>query len=90
MILELVIRLINLAFDIYYFLIIAEVILSWIPHNRYNPVFRFIHEMTEPFLGLFSRMFRIKSLPIDFSPIIALIVLSLIQALLFKIFALLL
>ncbi|MDD4572041.1 MAG: YggT family protein [Clostridia bacterium] len=83
---ELIARIVAAAFNIYYFLIIAEVLLSWFPHNRNNPVFRFVHEMTEPFLGIFRRMFRIgPRIPLDFSPIIALIALSLLESFIFYI-----
>ena len=83
---EIIARVIGAAFNIYYFLIIAEVLLSWFPHNRANPIFRFVHEMTEPFLGIFRRLFRVGArMPIDFSPIIALIALSLLESLIFYI-----
>jgi YggT family protein len=50
--------------------VIARAVLSWVSPDPYNPIVRFIHNVTEPIL------FRIrKNLPvvlggIDFSPII--------------------
>jgi len=45
-----------------------------------NPVTRFIYEVTEPVLGLFRRLLPPRpSFPIDFSPILAFIVLQLLE-----------
>ena len=42
------IRLIDFAVQIYIFIIIARVLLSWIQHNQYHPVIRFIYQVTDP------------------------------------------
>ncbi|MPN35970.1 hypothetical protein SDC9_183475 [bioreactor metagenome] len=79
------IRLVNMLFQIYFYLIIANVLLSWFPHNRSNAIFRFIHEMTEPFLNLFRRLLPFTRLSsIDFSPIVALLALELVYHLVLK------
>ena len=58
-------------------LIIIRVFLSYIPHNPYNAILRFIYEMTEPLMQLAARVLP-NSLraPLDFSPIVALLVLQ--------------
>lgn len=83
---------IKYAFEVYYILIIANCILSWFPNvNRANPLIRFIHETTEPFLNLFRRILPVSPrIPIDFSPIIAIFALYLIQSVVFKILAMIL
>lgn len=80
---------IKYAFDIYYILIIANCLLSWFPNvNRSNPLIRFIYETTEPFLGLFRRILPMsRSLPIDFSPIVAIFALFLIQKIVYMVLA---
>lgn len=80
------------AFEIYYILIIANCLLSWFPNiNRGNPLIRFIYETTEPFLRIFRKILPVSpKLPIDFSPIIAIFVLYLIQRLLFTLLAMIL
>ena len=80
---------IKYAFDVYYFLIIANCLLSWFPNiNRGNPLVRFIHETTDPFLNLFRRILPMsRSLPIDFSPIVAIFALYLIQRLVYMLLA---
>lgn len=83
---------IRYAFGIYYILIIANWLLSLLPNiNRSNPLVRFIYETTEPFLCLFRRILPMSPrFPIDFSPIVAILVLRLIQSLVFKILAMIL
>lgn len=76
------IGLVDLAFRVYYWLIIIRVLLSWfrIPSGRYFlPVYRFIFEMTEPFLAFFRRLMpsvMVGGGGIDFSPIVAILVLQ--------------
>ncbi|HBT48112.1 MAG TPA: YggT family protein [Peptococcaceae bacterium] len=77
----LVINLIEVAFRVFEWLIIARVILSFLPHNAYHPVCRFIYESTEPVLGFFRRLLPRTSLPLDFSPLVAIIALEVIKRL---------
>ncbi len=68
-------------FYIYYILIIIRVIFSWIglPSNKTAlTLYRFVYDVTEPYLGLFRRIIPLAG-PIDFSPLIGLLVLGLIQ-----------
>lgn len=83
--LNLLVIVIHWAFRIYYLLILANILLSWIPHNRGNAVIRFIYEMTEPYLRIFRRFIPVSPrFPIDFSPIIAIFVLYFIESILLK------
>jgi len=61
---------IDVAFQVYTWILIVRIILSWVRHNPHQPVIRFIYEVTEPYLGLFRRFIP----PIgamDLSPIVA-------------------
>lgn len=58
-----------------------RVLLSWIPHNPRNPLIGFIYEITEPILAPFRRLMPRGGVPIDFSPMIALLVLVLLERL---------
>lgn len=57
----------------YMWIVIARAVLSWVNPDPYNPIVRFIHNVTEPV------MYRIRSrLPvnfggIDFSPIVVIL-----------------
>ncbi|MGO0122351.1 YggT family protein [Desulfothermobacter acidiphilus] len=71
--------LVRIAFDLYFWLIIARVLLSWIPHHPRNVVIRFIYDVTEPYLSFFRRFIPPIGM-LDLSPIVALFVLQLLKA----------
>ena len=66
---------------LYYFfefiniILIIRILLSWIPHNRYHPIIKFIYDITEPMLKPFRNMFNPVQ-GIDVSPIILFILLN--------------
>ena len=70
--------LINIAFEILAILIIIRVFLSWFPYNQYHPLIQILLKITDPILT------PIRSLighvgGIDFSPIIIVFLIKLIQ-----------
>lgn len=73
-------QVVRLVLELYRWTLFARVILSWVPVNPYNPVVRFIHDMTEPVMAPFRRI-----LPpvggIDFSPILLFAVYSFVMRL---------
>jgi len=65
--------------DFYQLLIIAYVIMSWFrPRGFLADVYRTLGSIVEPWLGLFRRFIPPLGM-IDISPIVAIIVLTLIQ-----------
>ncbi|MCL5093562.1 MAG: YggT family protein [Patescibacteria group bacterium] len=72
----------NILFNVFYILLFARVILSWIPKAADNFLGVFIFEVTEPILAPIRRLLPQSGL--DFSPIIAFIALQLIQSLIEK------
>lgn len=83
-----IVGLLLLAIQVYLYLIIARVLLSWLPVPR-NHVLRsaydFIIAVTDPYLGLFRRILPsigLGRVGLDFSPFIGIVVLILIQSLL--------
>lgn len=79
-----IIRLVNVAFQIYVYLIFARCILSFINHNPYHPVIRFIYEITEPVMRPFRNIIP-SAAGIDFSPIIAVLAVELARHLIVQI-----
>jgi len=76
-------RLINIAFDVYIWLIIIRALLSWIAvpkRKALRVLFEFVYEVTEPFLKLIRRLIPlpvVSGVAIDFSPFIAILLLEL-------------
>jgi uncharacterized protein YggT (Ycf19 family) len=77
----LVYNFVHFAFEVYYFLLIANVLLSWFPLARGNAITVFIYDMTEPYLRIFRRILPPSPrMPIDFSPILAIFVLYFLES----------
>ena len=63
------IEIINLLFDLIYFFLVARIVLSWFPHNRYHPIIKIVYNFTDPLLAPFRNMIN-PIAGIDLSPII--------------------
>ena len=57
----------------YMWIIIARAILSWVNPDPYNPIVRFIHNVTEPVLYRIREKIPVNFGGIDFSPIIVIL-----------------
>ena len=72
-------KAVNNIFNMFYVLIILRIFMSWIPNIDWEqqPV-KFIREITDTYLEIFRRIIPPLG-GLDFSPIIAIIVLQIIQ-----------
>ncbi len=70
---------IPLLFNLYSFLILARVLLSWINVSPYNPIVTFIYELTEPVLRPLRNIIPPIGM-LDISPIAALILLQILES----------
>ncbi len=81
----LLIRTILFFFEILYWLIIARVIISFLPlqniQNPWRKVLKFLFEVTEPILSPIRNILPKNQMGIDFSPFIAILLLILIRQL---------
>ena len=77
-----IVSFVNALFYVYYILIFIRVIFSWIglpSHGIWYEIFRFVYNVTEPYLGIFRRFIPVAG-GIDFSPFVGLLVLGIIQS----------
>jgi len=65
-------RLVDLIADAYIIIIIVRVVLSWISHNPYNPIIKFVYQVTEPPLYQIRRYVPAFG-GLDLSPVILII-----------------
>ena len=87
------IALIHYLFEILFWIIFIDIILSWViaiqrPRWAYHPIVQLIHEISSRILRPFRRfMDRIglRTGPIDFSPILAMLALRLVEMILIRI-----
>ncbi len=65
--------------SIFMWIVIARAILSWVSPDPYNPIVRFIHNVTEPVLYQVRRRIPVNFGGIDLSPIIVLLAIFFLQ-----------
>jgi YggT family protein len=70
--------LVSLLFNVVYFVLVIRIILSWVGADPYNEIVNIIYRITEPILLPFRRL-PLQVGAIDFSPILAFIVLSVLR-----------
>lgn len=73
-------RIVSAVISAYYFIIIARVILSWIP-SRSEFILKLkqvIHTITDPYMNRFSGISWLRFGAADFSPVLGLLILSFI------------
>lgn len=67
--------IIDILFNIYYFMIIIYILMSWLPNLRENFIGELLGKLVEPFLTPFRKIIPPLFGTIDFSPLIAIVVL---------------
>ena len=85
---------VDALFTVYGICIIAWIVISFVfalgarvPYNRaFNAFMDFLRDVSEPYLRIFRRL-GLRAGPIDFSPIVALIVLRLAQGIIHALIA---
>ncbi|MBO5738512.1 YggT family protein [bacterium] len=76
-------RIINQLFSFYYILLILRIFLTWIPSiNWEQQPFAWMRSVTDPFLNIFRGIIPPIGGVLDISPVIAIILLQIIQGLL--------
>ena len=77
------ISVIDLVFTLLSFVIIARAVLSWFPHDPYNPspIVVWLNRITDPMLDPLRRVIPPIGM-MDLSPIVALVILQVLQAIL--------
>ncbi len=72
-------KLLYYALNIYMWIIIIRALLSWVNPDPYNPIVQFLYRITEPVLSFVRRKLPLGSFGIDFSPVIVILVIWLLQ-----------
>jgi YggT family protein len=71
--------------SIYFWIVIARALISWVNPDPYNPIVRFLHNATDPVLNRMRRILPLQFGAMDFSPIALLILISVLQNILAQI-----
>lgn len=73
-------RIIDIALNIYMWIIVIRAVLSWVNPDPYNPIVRFLYSITEPVMARVRRWIPLRGMGIDFSPIIILLAIIFLQS----------
>ncbi|MBR2568291.1 MAG: YggT family protein [Paenibacillus sp.] len=74
-----IVTYLNYLFQIYWWMIIIYVLMSWIPNVRASFIGEFLGKLVEPYLSIFRRFIPPIGGMLDISPIVALFVLNFVQ-----------
>lgn len=73
-----ILSIISIVFSIYSFMLIIYILMSWVPAIQSSSFGRLLAKACEPYLGFFRKFIPPIGM-IDFSPIIAILLLSFIE-----------
>jgi YggT family protein len=74
----------EIVIEIYMYIVIIAALISWVNPDPYNPIVRFLYSVTEPVFSAVRRVLPFRSLRIDISPIIVLVIAKFLQIFLQK------
>ncbi len=63
----------DLALNVYMWIIIARALVSWVNPDPYNPIVRFLYNITEPVLGAIRRRLPLVVGGLDLSPLLVIL-----------------
>ncbi len=73
-------QLIDFLLTAYMWIIIGRAVISWVNADPYNPIVRFLFDVTEPLLSRIRRLLPVSMGGIDFSPMILILVIMFLQS----------
>ena len=73
-------KIIDILLTVYIWILVIRAVLSWVNPDPYNPIVRFLYQLTEPLLSKVRRWIPIRGIPIDFSPLILLLIIAFLQS----------
>lgn len=75
----LIVYIINFLFAVYYLLILARVVLPFVPHQRHHPLIKPVYDLTDPVLVPVRQGLPPGRIGFDASPFIVILLLALLQ-----------
>lgn len=80
-----VFQVLHAILSIYFWIVIARALISWVNPDPYNPIVRFLHNATDPVLDRMRRILPLQFGAMDFTPIALLIIIGVLQNILAQI-----
>ncbi len=73
-------QLVDFLLTAYMWIIIGRAVISWVNADPYNPIVRFLFDVTEPLLSRIRRVIPMSMGGIDFSPMILIMAIMFLQS----------
>jgi YggT family protein len=71
--------ILNMVLQVYWVILIARVLISWVNPDPYNAIVRFLYAATDPLLFRIRRVLPLNFGGVDFSPIVVIIAIAFLQ-----------
>lgn len=71
--------LVNFALWAYMWIIIIRALLSWVNPDPYNPIVRFLYQVTEPVLRPIRHRLPTWQMGVDLSPLVVILIIYFLQ-----------
>ncbi len=72
-------KIADMLLEIYKWIVIIAALISWVSPDPYNPIVRFLRNVTEPVFRPIRRFFGHRLGPVDISPIVVILGILFIQ-----------
>lgn len=72
-------KVLDIALNIYMWVIIISALISWVNPDPYNPIVRFLYSVTDPVLRPIRNIIGYRLGPIDISPMIIILIIIFLQ-----------
>jgi len=73
-------RILDIALNLYMWMIIARAVISWVNPDPFNPIVKFLSSITDPVLYAVRRRIPLFFGGIDFSPILVILAIIFVQS----------
>ncbi len=71
---------IDVALSLYMWIVIIRAIISWVNPDPYNPIVRFLAQVTDPVLYRLQRILPLQFGAIDLSPLILILIIQFLRS----------
>ncbi len=72
--------LVDFVLSAYMWVVIGRAVISWVNADPYNPIVRFLYDITEPVLVRIRRFLPVMGGGIDFSPMVLILAIIFLQS----------
>lgn len=72
-------EVLNIVLYTYLLIVVARALVSWVGPDPWNPLVRFLYQVTDPILDRIRRVLPVSAGGIDFSPIVVMLAVVFLQ-----------